>query len=49
MRTPQEIKEEIRKVRDARKKSIRKTERCNDRLNELEIELEETMNWRKCQ
>lgn len=39
MRTQQEIKEEIRKVRDARKKAVRKVERCTDRLAELDIEL----------
>lgn len=39
MRTVEEIKEGIRKVRDARKKAVRKVERCNDRLAELEAEL----------
>lgn len=48
MRTQQEIKEEIRKVRDARKKAIRKVERCNDRLDELEIELDEASQKGEC-
>lgn len=41
MRTKEAIREEIMKVRDARKAAIRKIERCNDRLDELDIELDE--------
>lgn len=40
MRTAEEIREEITKVRNARKAAIRKIERCNDRLDELDIELD---------
>lgn len=41
MRTKEAIREEITKVRNARKAAVRKIDRCNDRLAELDIELEE--------
>lgn len=43
MRTQREIREEIKKVRDARKQALHKVDRCNDRLDELDIELNESV------
>lgn len=43
MRTEREIRKEINKVRDARKQALHKVDRCNDRLDELDIELNESV------
>jgi len=40
MRTAQEIRKEIEKVTEAKKKAFRKVDRCNNRLEELNIELQ---------
>lgn len=39
MRTKKEINEEIQKVEKARKSAVRKVERCDERLDELNREL----------
>ncbi|MHC1723189.1 MAG: hypothetical protein AB9836_08305 [Aminipila sp.] len=41
MRSKEEICEEMKKVKKARKAAVRKIDRCNERLEELYIELEE--------
>lgn len=43
MRTKEEICEEIKKGKAARKAAVRKLDRCNERLEELYIELEEVV------
>ncbi|MFV0518408.1 MAG: hypothetical protein ACK5MV_13525 [Aminipila sp.] len=43
MRAKEEITEEIKKVKTARKAAVRKLDRCNDRLEELYVELEEVV------
>lgn len=41
MRSKEEICEEIKKVKTARKAAVKKLDRCNERLEQLYIELEE--------
>ncbi len=40
MRTKEEISTEIKKVKTARKAAVRKLDRCNERFQELYIEME---------
>ena len=39
MRTQLEIRKEIKKVEEARKKAVHKVNKCDDRLDELNFEL----------
>ncbi|WP_312647535.1 hypothetical protein [Aminipila sp.] len=43
MRSKEEISTEIKKVKTARKAAVKKLDRCNERLEELYIELEEVV------